>query len=182
MPWHPVGSRPAAWISTRLKCNRTYSSCTRTRRCSAWELKARFRLQLFSCCRPHQPSPRVPNLLISLHTFHVSHLCHSGSCLAVDGAAPNAKRHWHMAVDRGSTRPFNGFALSGTSLYTAIMRAQLISHWQACQWCFSGKDCSRGCSAGQQTAGEARAIAKYMAFCDAFATFTAVDRHASLMF
>ena len=172
MPSRPGGSRPVAWINTPLKCNRTYSSCMHTRRCSAWELRARYRLQLCSCSRPHQRSPPVHNILISQLTVHVFHVCRSGSCLAVDGAAPNAKRHWHMAVDGGSTRPFNGFALSGMSLCNAIMRAQLISHWQACQWC-----CSRGCSAGQRTAGRHGPL-QTMAFCDAFATFMTIDRHA----
>jgi citronellol/citronellal dehydrogenase len=38
----------------------------------------------------------------------------SGSCLRVDGAAPNAKRIWPEVGTGGSTRPFDGFHLATT--------------------------------------------------------------------
>ena len=38
----------------------------------------------------------------------------SGSCLRIDGAAPNAKRIWPEVGTGGSTKPFDGFHLSTT--------------------------------------------------------------------
>jgi citronellol/citronellal dehydrogenase len=38
----------------------------------------------------------------------------SGSCLRVDGAAPNAKRVWPEVGTGGSTAPFDGFHLATT--------------------------------------------------------------------
>ena len=38
----------------------------------------------------------------------------SGSCLRIDGAAPNAKRIWPEVGTGGSTEPFDGFHLAAT--------------------------------------------------------------------
>ena len=88
--------------------------------CSArdWELRAKYPLPSSSSSLPHPRSPRASSVPIPKPFFSSVFLVHddTGTCLAVDGAAPNAKRHWHMPVGGGSTRPFNGFALAGTSL------------------------------------------------------------------